>query len=65
MVRVRYVPTELSEGVVENLDADYFVIQEDNTVELRRNTGDRRYKVVGFIHPTRWLSVVQVQDAEV
>jgi len=62
-VRVRYVPTELSEGVVEILhDVDSFVVLDDNTVELRRYTSERKYKVVGFLNPTRWASIVDVYE---
>lgn len=62
-VRVRYAPTELSEGVVEVLhDVDAFVVLDDNTVELRRYTSPGKYKVVGFINPERWASIVDVVE---
>lgn len=58
-VRIRYSPTELSEGVVEVLDnVDAFVVLDDNTLELRQYTTDKKYRVVGFVHPSRWVSVV-------
>lgn len=63
MVRVRYCPTELSEGVVETLDADQFVVHDDNTLELRKvNPETKKFRVVGFVHPKRWESVVLVDE---
>jgi hypothetical protein len=65
-IRIRYTPTELSEGAVEVLrDVDYFVIQDDNTLELRRSTRQGKYRVVGFVHSSRWMSVVSVADESI
>lgn len=63
-VRVRYVRTELSEGIVEVIgNVDYFVVLDDNTVELRKRTPNNKYKVTGYIHPARWESIVVTDDA--
>lgn len=64
-VRVRYTRTELSEGVVETLAADKFVVLGDNTIELREITESGKYRVVGYIHPNRWESILLVDDAEI
>lgn len=57
MIRIRYRPTELSEGAIDLIDADKFVVLDDNTVELRKRSSTGKYKVVGFVHPDRWESV--------
>jgi hypothetical protein len=71
-VRVRYRASELSEGVVEEiLEANAFLIHEDNTLELRESwveedkDGRRRSrsKVVGEVHRDRWDSVVVLETA--
>lgn len=64
MVRVRYTPNELGEsGIVENLDADKFEVLEDSTVKLTKlNEDSGKYRVVGFIHPHRWESIVLVDE---
>ena len=64
MLRIRYARTELSEGIVEDLDADKFVVHEDNTLELRRiNPKTGRYRVVGMVHPDRWESIMLVEES--
>lgn len=63
-VRIRYVRTELSEGVVETLyDVDKFEISDDNTLVLKAvNPESGKYRTVGFVHPQRWESVVLVEN---
>lgn len=69
-IRVRYRPLELSAGVVEDLDADSYVVLDDNTVELRRTTstdettGKSKYRVVGHLHPERWDKIEVFEEAE-
>lgn len=64
-VRIRYLRTELSEGIVETLhEVDKFTVQDDNSVELRSfNEETQKYKVVGYIHPDRWESIMLVEDS--
>jgi hypothetical protein len=63
MLRIRYTRTELSEGIVEDLDADKFIVHEDNTLELRKiNPETGKYRVVGMVHPARWESVMLVEE---
>lgn len=62
-VRVRYTRTELSEGVVETFsNADRFVVHDNNTIELRQATESGKYRVMGYIHPDRWESVLIVDE---
>lgn len=64
-VRIRYARTELSEGVVEVLhEVDKFSIHEDNSVELRGfNPDTNKYRIIGWIHPMRWESIVILDEA--
>jgi hypothetical protein len=62
-VRVQFKRTELSEGVIKTFEeVDTFVILDDNTVELRKNTKPGKYRVVGFLHPKNRESIIQVEE---
>ena len=72
-VRVRYRANDLSEGAVEEiLEANTFLIHEDDTLELRETwvvkdkDGQRRerFRVVGEVHRDRWDSVVVLETAD-
>lgn len=67
MLRVRYRPNELGEtGLVEMLPGDSFKILDDHTVKiLTYDEEDEKYRITGFIHPNRWESIVQVEDATI
>lgn len=64
--RIRYARTELSEGVVETLaDVDKFEVSDDNTLVLKGiNPDTGKYRVIGFVHPNRWESILLLDTVE-
>lgn len=63
MLRVRYHPTDLAdEGTVEILEADSFEIMDDHTVVLMRENDEGEDEIVGFIHSSRWDSIIREDE---
>lgn len=63
MIRVRYAPTDLSEGVVDLLDADRVVATDDGRCKLQKfDEDDEKWYTVGYLAPGQWLSAVLLEE---